>query len=79
MSKSFWKAESTIPIVQTSKAITALNGLSFEAGQELRIRVPPTTKFFQPKECYLQADIKLKGGTATGEATKLQLDPHLGG
>jgi len=79
MSKSFWKAESTIPIVQTSKAITALNGLSFEGGQELRIRVPPTTKFFQPKECYVQADIKLKGGTATGEATKLQLDPHLGG
>jgi hypothetical protein len=79
MSKSFWKAESTIPIVQTSKAITALNGLSFEGGQELRIRVPPTTKFFQPKECYLQADIKLKGGTTTGEATKLQLDPHLGG
>ena len=33
MSKSFWKAESTIPIVQTSKAITALNGLSFEGGQ----------------------------------------------
>mgnify|MGYP003646994800 CR=1 FL=1 len=79
MSKSFWKAQSTIPIVQTSKAITALNGLSFEGGQELRIRVPPTTKFFQPKECYVQADIKLKGGTATGEATKLQLDPELGG
>ena len=59
-SKSFWKAESTIPIVQTSKAITALNGLSFEGGQEVRIKVPPSTKFFQPKECYLQADIKLQ-------------------
>jgi len=79
MSKSFWRAESTIPIVQTSSAITALNGLSFEGGQEVRIKVPPTTKFFQPRECYLQADIKLKGGTATGEATKLQLDPELGG
>lgn len=75
-SKSFWKAESTIPIVQTSKAITALNGLSFEGGQEVRIKVPPSTKFFQPKECYLQADIKLTGGT---NATKLQLDPDLGG
>lgn len=79
MSKSFWRAESTIPIVQTSKAITALNGLNFEPGQELRIKVPPTTKFFQPNECYLQADIKLSGGTATGEATKLQLDSALGG
>lgn len=79
MSKSFWRAESTIPIVQTSKAVTALNGLNFEPGQELRIRVPPTTKFFQPSECYLQADIKLSGGTATGEATKLQLDSALGG
>lgn len=79
MSKSFWRAESTIPIVQTSKAVTALNGLNFEPGQELRIRVPPTTKFFQPKECYLQADIKLSGGSASGEATKLQLDSALGG
>ena len=74
--KSFWKAESTIPIIQTSKAVTALNGLSFEGGQEIRIKVPPSTKFFQPKECYLQADIKLTGGTLP---TKLQLDSELGG
>jgi len=74
--KSFWKAESTIPIIQTSKAVTALNGLSFEGGQEVRIKVPPSTKFFQPKECYLQADIKLTGGTVP---TKLQLDSELGG
>jgi hypothetical protein len=74
--KSFWKAESTIPIIQTSKAVTALNGLSFEGGQEVRIKVPPSTKFFQPKECYLQADIKLSGGTVP---TKLQLDSELGG
>ena len=79
MSKSFWRAESTIPIVQTSSAITALNGLSFTGGQEVRIKVPPTTKFFQPRECYVQADIKLKGGEAAGERTKLQLDPELGG
>jgi hypothetical protein len=74
--KSFWKAESTIPIIQTSKAVTALNGLSFEGGQEVRIKVPPSTKFFQPKECYLQADIKLSGGAVP---TKLQLDSELGG
>ena len=76
MSKSFWKAESTIPIIQTSKSVTALNGLSFSGGQEVRIKVPPTTKFFQPRECYLNADIKLSGGTTP---TKLQLDPELGG
>tara|TARA_R110000803_G_scaffold140861_5_gene207406 strand:- start:439 stop:2175 length:1737 start_codon:yes stop_codon:yes gene_type:complete len=76
MSKSFWRAESTIPIVQTSKAVTALNGLSFSGGQEVRIKVPPTTQFFQPRECYLQADIKLSGGT---HPTKLQLDAQLGG
>ena len=79
MSKSFWRAESTIPIVQTSSAITALNGLSFTGGQEVRIKVPPTTKFFQPRECYLQGDIKLKGDLVNGKATKLQLDPELGG
>ena len=77
MSKSFWRAESTIPIIQTSSAITALNGLSFSGGQEVRIKVPPTTKFFQPRECYVSADIKLAGSPTS--ATKLQLDPELGG
>ena len=78
MSVSFWKARSTIPIEQTSQSVPVLNGLSFSGGQELRIQVPPTTQFIQPKECYLQADFKIIMDSAS-PATKLQLDARLGG
>lgn len=77
-SQSFWKAESNVPIEQTSQSVPVLNGLNFNAGQELRIKVPPTTKFIQPKECYLKADFKIS--LPAGKApTYLQLDERLGG
>ena len=77
-SQSFWKAESNVPIEQTSQSVPVLNGLNFSAGQELRIKVPPTTKFIQPKECYLKADFKIT--LPAGKApTYLQLDERLGG
>tara|TARA_R110000803_G_scaffold59519_2_gene118181 strand:- start:10129 stop:11874 length:1746 start_codon:yes stop_codon:yes gene_type:complete len=78
---SFWKAEGKIPIEQTSKAVSVLNGLDFSGGQELRIKVPPTTKFIKPDECYLQGDFKISMDTsgATDYPTLLQLDERLGG
>tara|TARA_R110000868_G_scaffold10631_1_gene51533 strand:+ start:83 stop:1858 length:1776 start_codon:yes stop_codon:yes gene_type:complete len=81
MSTSFWKAENSIPIEQTSKSVPVLNGLDFSAGQEVRINVPPSTKFIKPDECYIQGDFKIKLPTlgATTQATRLQLDPRLGG
>jgi len=81
MSVSFWKAENSIPIEQTSKSVPVLNGLDFSAGQEVRINVPPSTKFIKPDECYLQGDFKIKMPTldASTHATRLQLDPRLGG
>ena len=77
-SQSFWRAESNVPILQTSQSVPVLNGLNFKGGQELRIKVPPTTRFIQPKECYLKADfqITLPAGKAP---TYLQLDERLGG
>ena len=80
MSVSFWKAEGKIPIEQTSKAISVLNGLNFEGGQELRIKVPPTTKFIKPDECYLQADFKIDSNlSASDYPTLLQLDEKIAG
>tara|TARA_R110001599_G_scaffold76421_1_gene209147 strand:- start:2761 stop:4527 length:1767 start_codon:yes stop_codon:yes gene_type:complete len=81
MSVSFWKAQNSIPIEQTSKSVPVLNGLDFSAGQEVRINVPPSTKFIKPDECYLQGDFKIKLPTldASTHATRLQLDPRLGG
>lgn len=80
MSVSFWQAQGKIPIEQTSKSVTVLNGLDFEGGQELRIKIPPTTQFIKPDECYLQGDFTIIPNKTNGEApTCLQLDEKIGG
>jgi len=80
MSVSYWKAENTIPIEQTSKSVPVLNGLNFSGGQEVRIKVPPTTKFIKPDECYLRGDFKIQlPDLTTHQPTRLQLDPRMGG
>jgi hypothetical protein len=80
MSVSYWKAENTIPIEQTSKSVPVLNGLNFSGGQEVRVKVPPTTKFIKPDECYLQGDFKIQlPDLTTHKPTRLQLDARLGG
>ena len=80
MSVSFWKAEGKIPIEQTSKAVSVLNGLDFTGGQELRIKVPPTTKFIKPNECYLQGDFTIDSNlSASDYPTMLQLDEKIAG
>ncbi len=79
MSVSFWKAESKIPIEQTSKAVSVLNGLNFKEGQELRIKVPPSTQFIKPDECYLQADFLIEREANASYETCLQLDPLVAG
>lgn len=79
MSVSFWRAESKIPIEQTSKAVSVLNGLDFKPGQELRIKVPPTTKFIKPDECYIKADFLIQREANASYNTILQLDPVVAG
>lgn len=80
MSVSFWKAEGKIPIEQTSKSVTALNGLEFKSGQELRIKVPPTTQFIKADECYLQGDFLIENKlSASDHPTCLQLDERVAG
>lgn len=80
MSVSFWKAEGKIPIEQTSKSVSVLNGLDFTGGQELRIKVPPTTKFIKPDECYLQGDFKIDSNVSASDyPTLLQLDEKIAG
>lgn len=80
MSVSFWKAEGKIPIEQTSKSVSVLNGLDFTGGQELRIKVPPTTKFIKPDECYLQGDFLIDSNVGASDyPTCLQLDEKIAG
>jgi len=74
---TFWRTENKIPIVQTSSAITAENGLEFGENQIIRLDIPKSTKFIQPKESYLKFDFKIKLPAGEG-FTRLQLDGKLG-
>lgn len=56
---SYWNSMSKLPLEQLSVSIPAENGTNHSATQEIRFRIPPTVKFFNPKESYLQADIRL--------------------
>jgi hypothetical protein len=73
---AFWNASDKIPVKQTRVAIPAENGLNFQAGGKINITIPPTVKFFQPKETFLSFDYLIGH---TGTASKLQLDAELGG
>ena len=74
---SFWGASSKIPIKQTSTAISSVNGLNYSENQIIHIDIPPTTKFINPKNSFLQFDFKLN--IDTGSPARLQLDAELGG
>ncbi len=75
---SYFDADTKIPIEQTSISIPSENGLSYNSTQVIEIAVPPTPKFIQPKESYLQMNVKIKG-SATGKPVRLQLDSEIGG
>jgi hypothetical protein len=74
---SFWNAEDKIPIKQTRVSIPAEHGLNYTDGQLIRINIPPTVQFFQPKETYLSCEIKIDSNSA--QPTRYQLDAELGG
>ncbi len=81
----YWQATDKIPISQKSVRIPAENGVNYIAGQEIRIRIDPTHKFFNPKDTYLEAKVKLIPPTYSASGigtlpspTKLQLDAETG-
>jgi len=81
---TFWTANDKIPIAQKRVSVPSENGLEYSAGQKIMISVPPTIQYIQPKESYLQLDVKLalpanaSGVTANGIPTRLMLDEALG-
>ena len=75
---SFWTAEDKIPISQKSISIPSSNGLNYNGGQRVVVEVPSTVEFIQPKESYLQFDVKLQLPTGATNPTYLQLDETLG-
>ena len=82
---SYWIADDKIPVEQKSVRIPAENGTNFVAGQEIRIRIDPSIKFFNPKDTYIEANVKVvpptysaSGQDALPTPTRLQLDGETG-
>ena len=80
---SYWRNDEKIKVSQTQVSIPSTNGQSYtgtagQSGRRVDFEIPPTVKFLDGKNSYLQFDIKLaipSGGTPT----RLQLDPYIGG
>ncbi len=76
---SFFVADDKIPITQQSVAIPAENGLNYNATQTIEIQVPPTTKFINPKESYLQFFVSITPDASAGLGkSRFQLDTEIG-
>ncbi len=83
---SYWVASDKIPVEQKSVRIPAENGTNYVAGQEIRLRLDPTLKFFNPEETYLEFKVKIKPPTYSASGidslpcpTRLGLDAETGG
>ena len=87
---SYFVASDKIPISQKSIRIPAENGTNYIANQEIRFRIDPmNVKFFNPQECYVEANVLIKPPAYTDQPhggvsvvgptpTKLQLDAETG-
>tara|TARA_Y100001937_G_scaffold103356_1_gene142456 strand:- start:3068 stop:4918 length:1851 start_codon:yes stop_codon:yes gene_type:complete len=80
---SYWKSEDKIKVSQTQVSVPSTNGLSYsstagQTGRRVDFQIPPTVKFLDGKNSYLQFDIKL-APPAGRSPTRLHLDPFIGG
>ena len=57
---SYWTAQNKIPINQQSISIPAENGTNHTPTQEVRFTIDPSVKFFNPSECALEFDVRIK-------------------
>jgi hypothetical protein len=80
---SYWRNDDKIKISQTQVSIPSTNGQSYsgtagQSGRRVDFEIPPTVKFMDGKNTFLQFDIKL--AVPSGDVpTRLQLDPFIGG
>ena len=80
---SYWRNDEKIKVSQTQVSIPSTNGQSYsgtagQSGRRVDFEIPPTVKFLDGKNSYLQFDIKV--AVPTGDVpTRLHLDPFIGG
>tara|TARA_R110000851_G_scaffold258693_2_gene411159 strand:+ start:3144 stop:4973 length:1830 start_codon:yes stop_codon:yes gene_type:complete len=80
---SFWKNNGKIQVSQTQVAIPSTNGRSYSgtagiSGKRIDFDIPPSVKFMDGKNSYLNFDIKLALPDG-GSPTRIHLDPSIGG
>ena len=80
---SYWRNDDKIKVSQTQVSVPSTNGLSYtstagQSGRRVDFEMPPTIKFMDGKNSYLQLDIKV-GLPAGLPPTRLHLDPFIGG
>jgi hypothetical protein len=80
---SYWRNDDKIKVSQTQVSIPSTNGLSYtstagQSGRRVDFEIPPTVKFMDGKNSYLQFDIKV-ALPAGRTPTRLHLDPFIGG
>ena len=80
---SYWKNDEKIKVSQTQVSIPSTNAQSYtgtagQTGRRVDFDIPPTVKFMDGKNSFLQFDIKL--AIPAGDIpTRLHLDPFIGG
>ena len=77
---SYWRNDEKIGVKQTQVSVPSTNGRSYSAtagsgGGRMDFEIPPSVKFLDGKNSYLQFDIKLSAGAIP---TRLTLDPFIG-
>mgnify|MGYP003147281806 CR=1 FL=1 len=80
---SYWRNDEKIKVSQTQVSIPSTNGQSYsgtagQSGRRVDFEIPPSVKFMDGKNSYLQFDIKL-AVPAGLTPTRLHLDPFIGG
>lgn len=71
----YWSADDSMKVGETKISIPSENGLEYDPGNKVQFYIPPSTKFMDGRESYLEFNVKLSLPTAGGTIpTRLQLD-----
>ena len=80
---SYWRNDEKIKVSQTQVSIPSTNGQSYtgtagQSGRRVDFEIPPSVKFIDGKNTYLQFDVKV-ALPAGADPTRIHLDPFIGG
>lgn len=69
---SYFIADDKLPVLQQQVSIPSENGLSYNSTQTIELNIPAGTKFINPKNCYLQFNVKLTNDETSDDIGRLR-------